>query len=52
MWSQPTLPASVATTLHDGIDPYHDPDGSPTALGIANNTNNANAASDGNGANG
>ena len=52
MWSQPTLPSSAPAALYDGIDPYHDPVGLLTDLGIANNTNGADAASDNDGGNG
>ena len=51
-WSQPTLPSSATTASYDGIDYYHGPDGSPLALGTANTTNDADAASKDDGGNG
>ena len=52
MWSQPNRPSSAPAISYDDIDPYHDPAGSPTDLGVANNTNGADPASDDNGGNG
>ena len=51
-WSKLTPPPSAPAASYDGIDPCYDPAASPTALGVDNNTNGANAASDDNGGNG
>mmetsp|Transcript_972 Transcript_972/g.2032 ORF Transcript_972/g.2032 Transcript_972/m.2032 type:complete len:90 (+) Transcript_972:224-493(+) len=52
MWSRPPLPPSATTASYGDVDSYHNPSGSPPALGAANTINGADAASDDDGGNG
>jgi len=52
MWSRPPLPSSATAASYVDVDSYHNPSGSPPALGAANTINSADAASDDDGGNG